>query len=82
MVNLDLYNLVWQEYSISVEEYQEISWMCFKSQRRSFKDLKQGSDIKFVFPEAYSAVSVDDRWREARVRETLEEAVAFNKGQN
>lgn len=26
MVNLDLYNLVWQEYSISVEEYQEI-WL-------------------------------------------------------
>ena len=24
MVNLDLYNLVWQEYRISVEEYQEI----------------------------------------------------------
>lgn len=74
-------NIVYQWRSIRRYGWK-ISWMCFKSQRRSFKDLKQGSDIKFVFPEAYSAVSVDDRWREARVRETLEEAVAFNKGQN
>lgn len=56
-----------------MEEYQEI-WLgntnvmdvlecLIKTYRRSFKDLKQGSDIKFVFLEAYSAVSVDDSCR-------------------
>lgn len=40
--------------------------------------------MKFTFPEVYFGVIVDDRWGRmgAGVKETLEEAVGFNKGQN
>lgn len=48
-----------------------------KSYGRSFKDLRWGGDIKFVYLDAYSPTNVDDRWGEVGGRETHEEAVGF-----
>lgn len=77
-----------------MEEYQEIELenmdvleCLIKSYGDSFKDLKQGVTKKLHF-QKFILVSlwITDKaqWEEcvAGIRETLEEAVAFNKGQN